>query len=55
MYIEKQVYDYLKILDEKMDRNTFFNELYTAFMMQPSNEYQHQCNYELFWYHDLYI
>ncbi|CAB5128613.1 unnamed protein product [Rhizophagus irregularis] len=55
--LKKQVDDYLKILDEKMDRNTFFidfNELYTAFMMQPSNEYQHQNNYELFWCQDLY-
>ncbi|RGB23000.1 hypothetical protein C1646_748338 [Rhizophagus diaphanus] len=55
--LKKQVDDYLKILDEKMDRNTFFidfNELYTAFMMQPSNEYQHQSNYELFWCQDLY-
>ncbi|CAB4397166.1 unnamed protein product [Rhizophagus irregularis] len=50
--LKKQVDDYLKILDEKMDRNTFFidfNELYTTFMMQPSNEFQHQSNYELFW------
>ncbi|CAB4473412.1 unnamed protein product [Rhizophagus irregularis] len=55
--LKKQVDDYLKILDEKMDRNTFFidfNELYTTFMMQPSNEYQHQSNYELFWCQDLY-
>ncbi|GES92101.1 hypothetical protein GLOIN_2v1481233 [Rhizophagus clarus] len=45
------------ILDEKMDKNTFFidlDELYTAFITQPSNKYQHRSNYELFWCQDLY-
>ncbi|CAG8654726.1 4377_t:CDS:10 [Funneliformis caledonium] len=52
--LKKQVDEYLKILEEKMDNTTFyidFNELFTAFMKQPSNEYQHRSNYELFWTH----
>jgi len=55
--LKEQVDIYFKILEEKTDKNAFFidfNELFTAFMKQPSNEYQHRSNYELFWCQDLY-
>ncbi|CAI2169216.1 13246_t:CDS:10 [Funneliformis geosporum] len=55
--LKEQVDIYFKILEEKTDNDTFFidfNELFTAFMKQPSNEYQHRSNYELFWCQDLY-